>query len=89
MLRITRLPDQPSVVKLKVEGRIASDEVEVLERECLQHMIDGGQVSLDFSGVTYINRAGVAMLKRLSEGKLKIMNCSPLTKDLLLDEGIG
>ncbi len=87
MLRITKVAETPSQVTLKLEGRIVSDWVAVLERECLRFLQEKQKVLLDFSGVTFIDGRGVEMLKRITSENLKILNCSPLLADLLQGGG--
>jgi ABC-type transporter Mla MlaB component len=86
MLRITQLRCTPTLVTLKVEGRVAADWVPVLERECVQH-IDGGRVvRLDFSAVSLIDREGLAMLRKLATSHVEIVNASPFIQALLAGE---
>jgi len=68
---------------LTVEGRIVSDWVAVLERECHRWLQDGRKVRLDFSGVTFVDRPGVEMLKRLQASDVRIVGCSVFVAELL------
>ncbi len=70
---------------LKLEGRIAEDWVALLEQECLRSLREKKTVVLDLSAVTFIERRGVEMLKRIATERLRMTNCSPLIEDLLLD----
>ena len=73
-----------------MEGRIISDWIPLLESECLRWSESKDCLILDFSGVTYIDTRGAEMISRLNDTlkkeRLKIINCSPLVKDLLLTE---
>ncbi len=71
---------------LKIEGQIASDWVEELESECLRQLQHQRTVSLDFAGVTFIDRGGITMLNRIATDNLTIINCSVLIRDLLMPE---
>ena len=86
MLRITRTSEESSDVKLKLEGRIVSDWVPLLRRECLRILKGQKRVLLDFSDVTFVDNRGVEMLKGMSAKKVRLMNCSPLVESLL-EEG--
>ncbi|MEE8256320.1 MAG: hypothetical protein V3R60_00385 [Acidobacteriota bacterium] len=68
MLRITRVAEVPSTVTLKLEGRIATDWVFLLKRECLRSLHDKQKVTLDFSEGTFIDGRGAEMLKRIESG---------------------
>lgn len=87
MLRITTVAESNSLVTLKLEGRIVSDWVSVLERECLTLLQKKQPVRLDFSAVTFIDGRGVAMLKRIKSENLQIINCAALLEDLLKGGG--
>ncbi len=83
LLRITKVGEEPLFVTLKLEGRIVSDWVGVLEQECLESLREKGKVILDFSAVTFIDSRGIAMLRRIATGNLEIVNASLLVDDLL------
>ena len=83
VLRITEVSRRSSLVTLKLEGQIASDWVEELENECLRSLQHQRNVSLDFTGVTFIDSSGINMLGRIATDNLKIINCPALIEDLL------
>ncbi len=84
MLRITRAEGrEASVITVRAEGRIVSDWVEVLERECAMSLEQAQRVEIDLSGVTFIDGRGIEVLRRLRAGRLGIVNCSPFLEDLL------
>lgn len=88
MLRITRAEDrEASVIRVRAEGRVVSDWVEVLERECQMSLEQAQRVEIDLAGVTFIDGRGVAMLRRLRTGRVGIVNCSPFLDDLLKGGG--
>ena len=88
MLRITRAEDrETSVIRVRAEGRVVSDWVEVLERECQMSLEQAQWVEIDLSGVTFIDGRGVEMLRRLRTGRVGIVNCSPVLEDLLSGGG--
>ena len=82
MLRITILTEGSSLIRLKLEGRIVLDWVALLEHECLESLRTGHTVVLDFAAVTFVDCAGAAMLRKMTDG-LQIVNVSPLVEDLL------
>ncbi len=86
LLRITQIGESPSLATLKVEGRVVSDWVSVLEGESLKLLREKGIVVLDFSNVSFVDRQGVEALRRLRAGHVRIINCSPLIEDLLNGE---
>ncbi len=83
MLRITKVSESPSLVTMKLEGRIASDWVSLLEKECLRSLEEKRKVVLDFSGVTFVDWRGVEMLGKISVNNMQVINCCPLIEDFL------
>ncbi len=86
MLRITTLTEGRWLVRLKLEGRIVSDWVALLENECLECLRKEQTVVLDFEAVTFIDCAGVAMLRKIATDSLRIVNACLLVEDLLRGE---
>lgn len=84
MLRITEILQSADSVTLKVDGWIVSEWVAVLEQECLAWLRAKQEVILDFSDVMFIERNGVAMLKRIACPNIRLINCPKLV-DLLLN----
>ncbi len=65
VLRITRISGQESLITLKIEGRIASECVAVLKRECVELLEDARRVRLDVAEVDFVDIDGVALLREL------------------------
>lgn len=82
MLRITQEAESASCVTLKVEGRIVSSWVDLIEHKCRTCLQTNGAVVLDFSQVTFIDAPGLAMLKRLASPQLLLINRPPFIKEL-------
>ena len=83
MLRITKMAESPSIVTLKLEGRIASEWVPLLEGECLKCLKEQRKVLLDFSDVSFVDENGVKMLGRLAVKNVEIIDHSALIKESL------
>ncbi len=78
MMRITIADERADSATLKVEGRIAADWVELLERECRTLLRQRKRLFLDFSAVTVIDARAADMLKRLRALDVEIANCPSL-----------
>ncbi len=83
MLRITKVDESPTLVTMKLEGKIASDWVSLLERECLGVLQEKRKVGLDLSDVTFVDGSGVEMLGRMAAEGINVINCSAPIEDLL------
>ena len=88
MLQITREDVRWGAVTLKVMGRLAQDLASLLEQECsVLHLFSDG-LTLDLSGVTYVDRCGVQALRRLHDTGCAVYSCSDPVASILEAEGI-
>jgi anti-anti-sigma regulatory factor len=66
MLRITAVADGSSGTLLKLEGKLRGPWVEELARAARLLMAEGnGPIRLDLSAVTFVDEAGVRLLREL------------------------
>jgi ABC-type transporter Mla MlaB component len=87
-LRISRKKGSRSRATLVLEGKVAAEWVALLERECSDLLRSGLAVRLDLAGVTFLDRAGVRTLQRLSRAGVEI-RCRPgPVANVLEGEGI-
>ena len=88
MLRILLDDLKPHRVVLVLHGRIVEELAEVLERGCAELSRSGFAVVIILSGVAFIGRSGVEVLRRLARAGVGIVGCSPLIADALEPEWI-
>ncbi len=86
MLRITKIAEDSSTITMKLEGKLASDWVPLLETECLSWLKEKREVLLDFSDVTFVDGRGAVVLEKLAAKKIKVVACSDLIKELIKGE---
>lgn len=81
MLRITE--DKPSndLMILRVDGCLAGEWVEVLGLSCERACENDRGLSLDLAGVSFADRAGVQLLRRLEHRKVKLINRSAFLRE--------
>ncbi len=77
-MRITVADERADSATLKVEGRIAADWVELLEREVQTFLRQGKHLFLDFSAVTIIDARAADMLRGLRAHEVEVVNCPSL-----------
>ncbi len=66
MLRITLVESSSEAVKIRVEGRVMGPWVEELWRSCKMHGLDDGmRLTLDLADVSFVDPAGIEILKEL------------------------
>jgi anti-anti-sigma regulatory factor len=87
-LRITRRKTPRSRATLVLEGKVAAEWAALLERECSGLLRSRPALSLDLSGVTFVDRAGVRTLQRLSRKGVGIVCVPGPVASVLEGEGI-
>jgi anti-anti-sigma regulatory factor len=88
MLRIRQVAESRTETTLLVEGRIVSEWVGVLERECRQ--VQGKRrrhLRLDLTAVTFVDPPGVSALRRLVADGVAIVRVPDFIDGLLRGDG--
>jgi len=88
ILRITRQRGSRYRANLRLEGSVAAEWASLLEHECLELLRSRGAVSLDLARVAFVDRAGIAVLGRLSRVGVEIHCRSVLVASVLEGEGV-
>jgi anti-anti-sigma regulatory factor len=83
ILRIEKVGEDVATVTLRLEGRVVAQWVASLEDECQRVLRKSKRLVLDVAGVTFIDRNGVAMLRKMNGGRVQVVNCSPFLRALL------
>jgi len=83
VLRISKVYENPSGLKLKLEGRIVSEWVSILEEQILECLKKTQKVLLDFSELRFVDKDGVEMLRRMPSEKIEIINCPGFIEEFL------
>lgn len=86
MLRVTEETTN-QITTLRLEGKFQGPWVEIVRHDAGRARV-GGQLQLDLSGVTYIDRYGIALLKEVSASGVRIVHCSRFVRELLKLEGL-
>ena len=87
-LRITRRRGSRSRPTLTLEGRVVAEWAALLERECSELLRSRREVVVELAAVTFVDRAGVRTLGRLSRAGVEI-RCRPgAVASVLEGEGI-
>lgn len=86
MLRITKTFADERTVQLRLDGRVDESMLSELEQSVVGHRNRRGKaITLDFSGVVFIDDAGVKLLRKMKNRNLKIINCSVFIKTVIGD----
>ena len=70
-------------VTVRLEGRVVGPWVQELQRACEPYLGNGQPLTLDFGGVSFIGREGVAVCRSLRQRHARFTNCSPFIKEQL------
>jgi ABC-type transporter Mla MlaB component len=89
MLRITTLKEDSDTITMKLEGKLASDWVPLLESECKRCLKDKRKVLLDLSDVTFVDNKGVGLLSRMAKKHVWVVECPDLVGFLLSERRDG
>ena len=78
MLRVTVVESSGEAVRLRVEGRVTDRGVEELRRSCDVHALDDGiRLTLDLTDVSFVDAAGIELLKELRSRCVTLLSPSP------------
>lgn len=83
MLRIEKVSEDADSVTLRLEGRVVAQWVTALEEECRRVLQGSKRLNLDLVGVTFVDRAGVAMLGKMNGERVRVVSSSPFLRELL------
>ena len=84
MLRVTVVESSSETVRLRVEGRVASSWVGELRKSCeVQALSDGIRLTLDLADVSFVDAAGIELLKELRLQCVTLLNPSPFVAEQL------
>ena len=84
MLRITVVESSSEAIRLRVEGRVTGRWVEELRRSCDLHALsDGIPLILDLADVSFVDSAGVELLKELRARCVTLLSPSPFVAEQL------
>lgn len=75
MVRITLVNTTVGITTMKIEGRIVSDWISVVETECQNLLAQGKTISLDLSDVNFVGAEGVHMIRRLLDQGCVLASC--------------
>lgn len=76
MLKIVSLGNGHGMVRLVLEGQLIGAWVDELRRVCEAALDSGGGLTLDLGAVTFVDRAGVELVRGLAGRHAEITNSS-------------
>ena len=83
MIRITQGNETAGRVVLRVEGHVAGQAVDELERVLMAKLAESQSVDLDLSGVAFLDGTGARMVNHLIGLGVRIPRCSSFVAEIL------
>ncbi len=74
---------------LRLAGSLAGEWVAELKRACALARVEHRQVILDFTDVVFVDRGGVALIRRLRNEGISLTNYSPFIGEQLKQISTG
>ncbi len=81
MLKIEVSEERGERATVHLEGQMVGPWVDEVRRTCEPFLTNGHPLTLDFSRVSFVDRAGVALCRRLKQGRATLRNCSPFVTE--------
>ena len=89
MLRLTVISRTDWEAVLKVEGWVSGADVVTLEYEGARLRQETQRLVLELKGVRFIDRKGIALLRRWSGEGLVLRSASPFVRTRLAEHGLA
>jgi ABC-type transporter Mla MlaB component len=85
MLRISE--SEGKGTSFRLDGSLTGPWVHELKLMSESKLADGGAIQIDCGGITFIDAAGVALMRGLQSRGVRLVNCSPFIKMQLAQNG--
>jgi hypothetical protein len=83
VLKITEVSRSDSAITFKLEGKVLAPWVDELRRICTKPPHESRQIRLDLDAVTFLDEAGVELMRELIRQGIAIAQCSGFIAELL------
>jgi hypothetical protein len=83
MLKITTIHDNGGPAILRLEGKLLEPWIGELQEACRRARGRTPQITLDVSGISFVDVPGSIVLRELGRRGIDIRGCSPLVTELL------
>ncbi len=83
MLKISEKSRSESAITFKLEGKVLAPWVDELRRVCTEPALASRKINLDLDGVTFLDEAGLELMRELIQQGITIARCSGFIAELL------
>lgn len=81
MLKISTIESTDEAVKIRIDGQISGEGVNLMQETCKAHLDEGLKLSVDLQNVLFVDRNGIAVLRRLQQRKVELLNAPPFVTE--------
>ncbi len=85
MLRISANEATSEAITLRLDGQISGRWVKLLEGTCEAQLNKGARVIIDLKNVSFADRDGIALLRNLTDRRVKFLNALPFIAEQIRD----
>jgi ABC-type transporter Mla MlaB component len=86
MLRISTSEVIGDTVLLHLDGQVIKRWVKLLLRTCEAQLNSGVRVAIDLTNVSFVDREGLALLRKLADRQIEIHNALPFIAEQIKKE---
>ena len=83
MIRLTRIAGPRATQTIKLEGKLLGPWVDEVRKACASGAAPTGRTSLDLAALTFVDAAGVGLLRELIDRGIEVDVCSSYVAELL------
>jgi ABC-type transporter Mla MlaB component len=87
VLKITITKATDELIALHLEGKVSGKWVECLENTCAAELNNAARAVIDLGGVSFLDRAGITLLKNLADCGVEIVNALPFVTEQIRNAG--
>jgi anti-anti-sigma regulatory factor len=77
MLKISTIERMYGTLKIRIDGQISGEGVELLLKTCKAYLEEGLKLSVDLENVSFVDREGIATIRKLKKRKVEFTSASP------------
>lgn len=86
VLRVTEVESKANRLEIFLEGRVSGPWVAELQKLCEVALRRRCKVTLEFSGVSFIDAQGISLIRSLLAKEVSVENCTPFVAGQLAKE---
>jgi len=87
MLKITKVEESGTTVRLKLEGKVTEQWAALLEGECRAFLRNRKALVLDCAAVNFLDARGVEVLRNLPQEEVRLIGAPGFVTELLQTGG--